>query len=160
MSSKTQRLEDLLKIRDQIKREGKKIVFTNGCFDLIHKGHIHLLQKAREYGDFLVVGINDDSSVEKLKGYPRPIFSLKERLEILEALEPVDFLIPFSEDTPQRLISLLLPDFLVKGGDWQPEEIVGREDVEGAGGEVIVIPYLESYSTTEIITRICMIGKK
>jgi D-beta-D-heptose 7-phosphate kinase/D-beta-D-heptose 1-phosphate adenosyltransferase len=159
MRKKIQDLESLKKIRAQIKKEGKKVVFSNGCFDLIHRGHIHLLQKARESGDLLIVGINDDSSVKKLKGHPRPIFPLKERLEILEAFEPVDYLIPFSEDTPQRLISALLPDVLVKGGDWKREEIVGRKEVEEAGGKVIVVPYLEFCSTTEIIDRICRVGK-
>jgi D-beta-D-heptose 7-phosphate kinase/D-beta-D-heptose 1-phosphate adenosyltransferase len=159
MESKIQELKDLKKIRAQLRSKGKKIVFTNGCFDLIHNGHVHLLKKAKRHGDILVVGINADESVTRLKGPHRPVFALKERLEILEALEAVDYLISFSEDTPQKLISVLLPDVLVKGGDWKPEEIVGKEEVESAGGKVVVIPYLESYSTSEIISRICKTGE-
>ncbi len=159
MDSKIQELKNLEKIRTRLRSDGKKIVFTNGCFDLLHRGHVHLLKEAKGFGDILIVGVNDDASVTRLKGPPRPVFALKERLEILEALEAVDYLVSFSADTPQKLISVILPDVLVKGGDWKPEEIVGKEEVESAGGKVIVIPCLASHSTTEIISRICKTGQ-
>lgn len=137
-----------------LKERGKTVVFTNGCFDLLHAGHIHLLKEARKLGDVLVVGVNDDASVRKLKGRGRPIFPLPERLEILEAIEFVDHLIPFAEETPRSLIEALLPDVLVKGGDWTPETVVGREEVERAGGRVVCVPYVKGHSTSELLRRI------
>jgi D-beta-D-heptose 7-phosphate kinase/D-beta-D-heptose 1-phosphate adenosyltransferase len=154
MSGKTKTVEELIKIRKELKSSGKKVVMTNGCFDILHGGHIYLFREARKQGDVLIVALNDDRSVRKLKGPMRPIFKLKERAEILEAVKYIDYLVSFKEDTPRRLISLILPDVLVKGGDWGKEEIVGRKEVESAGGKVVVIPYLSGYSTTEIINKV------
>jgi len=142
--------EELAKIIEGLKREGKRIVFTNGCFDLLHAGHVTYLEEAREFGDVLVVGVNSDSSVRRIKGSGRPIVSLEQRMAVLAALEAVDYVVPFEEDTPYELIALLRPNILVKGGDWRAEEVVGRELVE----EVRIIPYLEGVSTTELIARV------
>lgn len=144
----------LVKIRQDLKRKGKKVVFTNGCFDLLHAGHIRLFSKAKRLGDVLIVALNDDRSVRRIKGPARPIFPLEERWEILEAISDVDFLTSFSEDTPQKIITLLLPDVLVKGGDWEPEEVVGKKEVEAAGGRVVIIPYLKGCSTSALIRKI------
>lgn len=154
MQGKKYRLEELIKIRQKLKKEGKRVVFTNGCFDLLHKGHIHLFREAKKWGEVLIVAVNDDASIKKLKGNWRPIFPLKERLEILEAIEEINYLVSFSEETPRRIISLILPDVLVKGGDWKLEEVVGREEVEGSGGKVVLIPYLRGYSTSALIKKI------
>ena len=154
MGNKIQDLDDLIKIRSRLKKQGKKVVFTNGCFDLLHRGHIHLFTGAKKHGDILLVAVNDDSSVGRLKGPSRPIFPLDERLEILEAIETIDYLVPFSEDTPQKIIASLLPDILIKGGDWKPEEVVGKSEVEEAGGKVIIVPFLSSYSSSSLIDRI------
>lgn len=145
---------------DQLNRQlqatgDRKIVFTNGVFDIIHPGHIELLQFARKRGDLLIVGINDDDSVQRLKGNRRPFFALPERLEVLEAIEAVDFIIPFSEDTPRRLIEgLYRIDVLVKGGDYRMEEVVGKKEVENSGGEVCLFPIQSHLSTSAIIERI------
>jgi D-beta-D-heptose 7-phosphate kinase/D-beta-D-heptose 1-phosphate adenosyltransferase len=136
-------------------RRGAKIVFTNGVFDLIHPGHIQLLQFARGQGDILVVGINDDASVRRLKGEKRPIFPLAERMEILAALECVDYIIPFSEDTPLQLILALGKiDVLVKGGDYTPGEVVGCKEVEGRGGKLCLFKLAGNYSSSALIDRI------
>ena len=142
--------EELAKIIEGLKREGKKIVFTNGCFDLLHAGHVTYLEEAKGLGDVLVVGVNSDSSVRRIKGSGRPIVPLEQRMAVLAALEAVDYVVPFEEDTPYELIALLRPHTLVKGGDWRAEEVVGRELVE----EVRIIPYLEGVSTSGIIERI------
>jgi rfaE bifunctional protein nucleotidyltransferase chain/domain len=160
MGKKIQKLESLLKIRKRLRADKKKVVFSNGCFDLLHSGHIHLFHKAKKMGDILIVAVNDDASVRRNKGPLRPIFSLRERLEILAAIEDIDYLTSFSEETPQRIISRLLPDVLVKGGDWGPDQVVGRKDVEQAGGRVVIIPYLEGRSTSEIIGRVFRSGTK
>ena len=154
MDKKFKKLADLVKIRNQLKHQDKKVVFTNGCFDLLHSGHIHLFREARKKGDVFIVAVNDDSSIRKIKGASRPIFSLKERIEILAAIEDIDYLASFSEETPQKIIARLLPDVLVKGGDWKPEEVVGKREVEDAGGEVEIIPYLEGRSSSDIVKRI------
>ncbi len=154
MNKKIYKLKDLIKIREELRKKGKKVVFTNGCFDLLHKGHIHLFREAKKWGDVLIVAVNDDASIKKFKGSWRPIFPLEERLEILEAIEEIDYLVSFSEDIPQKIISLLIPDVLVKGGDWKLDEVVGREEVEGAGGRVVLVPYLEGYSTSALINKI------
>ncbi len=151
---KVEELEPLCRIRAELKRAGKKIVFTNGCFDLLHGGHIHLFKFAKSLGDVLFVGINDDASIQRFKGPRRPIFPLVERLEILSALEYIDYLIPFSEDTPLRMIETLLPDVLVKGGDWKPEEVVGKPEVEAAGGRVVIAPFLKGHSSSQLIRNI------
>ena len=147
-------LTELQKIREDLKRKKRKVVFTNGCFDLVHSGHMHLFREAKKLGDVFIVALNEDESVRRLKGKSRPIFTLEERLEILGAIEAIDYLISFSDDTPQRVIEALLPDILVKGGDWKPGEVVGKNEVERAGGKVVIIPYLEGRSSSEIIDRI------
>lgn len=147
-------LQEAVTLRDTLRQQGKTMVLTNGCFDLLHGGHIHLFKQAKKLGDFLIVAVNDDASIQRLKGSNRPIFPLEERLEVLEAIEYIDYILSFSQDTPRELISALLPDVLVKGGDWSPDEVVGREEVEGAGGKVVLIPYLPGYSSTDIIDKI------
>ena len=131
-----------------------KTVFTNGCFDILHKGHVELLRKAREYGDQLVVGINSDASVRKNKGPERPIIPEMDRLLLLTELSSVDAVFIFEEETPIELIKKIKPDVLVKGGDWGEEEIVGSEFVKSYGGKVYRIPYIEGCSTTSIIEKI------
>ncbi len=138
----------------ELKRNGRRVVFTNGCFDLLHPGHIHCLEQARSLGDVLVVAINSDAGVRQLKGDSRPVIPQDERAEVLAALAAVDFVVIFDEATPQELLARLLPDVLVKGGDWGPEEIVGRKEVEASGGRVVSIPYEPGHSTTEILERI------
>jgi D-beta-D-heptose 7-phosphate kinase/D-beta-D-heptose 1-phosphate adenosyltransferase len=136
------------------KRNGRRVVFTNGCFDLLHPGHIRSLELARELGDALVVGLNSDTSVRQLKGEGRPVISALERAEILAALESVDAVVIFDDLTPREAIAGLLPDVLVKGGDWPGDRIVGREEVEAAGGRVVSIPVVPGYSTTAILQKI------
>ena len=136
------------------KRNGRRVVFTNGCFDLLHPGHIETREKARSLGDALVVGVNSDRSVRVMKGAGRPILPERERAEILASLECVDGVVIFDEPTPRETIAALLPDLLVKGGDWASEAIVGREEVEAAGGKVISIPVVEGFSTTAILEKI------
>jgi rfaE bifunctional protein nucleotidyltransferase chain/domain len=138
----------------KIKRKGKKIVFTNGCFDIIHIGHVLYLEEAKSLGDYLIVGINTDFSVQNLKGNHRPINDLKCRSNVLAALESVDLVIPFSEETPLKLIEKILPDILVKGGDWKPETIVGSQIVINNGGQVKSLKFIEGYSTTAIEQKI------
>lgn len=146
-------LEEAVKYRRELKRKNKKVVFTNGCFDIIHYGHIQYLFTAARLGDELFIGLNSDSSVKKLKGEKRPIFPVSERAEILSSFECVDVVVVFEEETPFNLISALLPDFLVKGGDYDVSEIVGRDVVEQNGGRIVVVPYLGGHSTTEILKR-------
>ena len=129
-------------------------MFTNGCFDLLHQGHIETLEKARSFGDALVVGVNSDRSVREMKGSGRPILPEHERAEILAALESVDAVVIFDEPTPRETIAALLPDVLVKGGDWASDAIVGREEVEAAGGKVISIPVVAGHSTSAILEKI------
>jgi len=159
MKKKIYKLRDLIKFRENLKKEGKKVVFTNGCFDILHSGHIHIFREAKKWGDVLIVAVNDDSSVKKIKGPSRPIFPLEERLEILEAVEDIDCLVTFAEETPQKTIASLLPDVLVKGGDWKIEEVVGKREVERSGGKVMIVPCLESHSSSEIIERIIQSSK-
>jgi rfaE bifunctional protein nucleotidyltransferase chain/domain len=136
------------------KRNGRTVVFTNGCFDLLHPGHIRSLEQARELGDALIVGVNSDASVRRLKGDGRPVIPERERAEILAALECVDGVVIFDDATPREIIARLLPDVLVKGGDWPGDQIVGREEVESAGGRVVSVPVVAGYSTTEILRKI------
>lgn len=147
-------LEELILQFGPGKRNGKRVVFTNGCYDLLHPGHIKLLEAARSKGDALVVGLNSDESVRTLKGAGRPVIPEQERAEILANLECVDAVVVFDELTPQKTVAALLPDILVKGGDWPGNQIVGREEVEAAGGEVVLIDVVEGYSTTEILRKI------
>ena len=136
------------------KRNGRRVVFTNGCFDLLHPGHIRSLELARELGDALIVGLNSDASVCQLKGEGRPVISERERAEILAALESVDAVVIFDDLTPREVIARLLPDVLVKGDDWPGDQIVGREEVEAAGGRVVSIPIVPGYSTSAILQKI------
>jgi len=134
-------------------RNNKKVVFTNGCFDILHVGHVRYLQQARELGDILVVAVNTDSSVKVLKGPSRPIQNEQDRVEILSALSCVDFVTLFSEQTPLELIKKIQPDVLVKGGDWPVEKIVGYDIVQAKGGKVLSLPFVEGRSTTSIIDK-------
>lgn len=145
---------------DALRAQGRRIVFTNGCYDILHPGHVDLLQRARALGDALVMGVNDDDSVRRLKGDSRPVNTVAHRMFVLAALECVDFVTPFHEDTPLELITELRPDVLVKGGDWSIDNIVGREVVQGLGGEVHSLPLLEGYSTTGTIERILRLNGK
>jgi D-beta-D-heptose 7-phosphate kinase/D-beta-D-heptose 1-phosphate adenosyltransferase len=146
-------LEEALKRFSPSFRNSRRIVFTNGCFDVLHRGHIYYLSRARELGDVLVVGLNSDASVTRLKGPGRPVNNLEARAEVLGALAFVDYIIVFAEETPLHLITLLAPDVLVKGGDYSREEIVGSREVTARGGQVVTIPLLEGYSSSSIIDR-------
>lgn len=145
---------ELVSIRARLKHEGKRVVFTNGCFDLLHLGHVEYLQKAKNLGDVLVVGINDDASVRRLKGPPRPITPENDRASIIAALAAVDYTCLFSEDTPLELITALRPDVLVKGADWAVDAVVGKKLVEGLGGTVRTIEFVPNRSTSGIIAKI------
>ncbi|MBN1633601.1 MAG: D-glycero-beta-D-manno-heptose 1-phosphate adenylyltransferase [Ignavibacteria bacterium] len=147
-------LKDFIKIRKQLKDKGKILIFTNGCFDIIHRGHITYLNKAKELGDFLVVGLNSDSSVKKIKDESRPLNTEDDRAYVLENLKPVDGVIIFEENTPLNLIDAIQPDFLVKGGDWKEDEIAGADLVKSNGGKVVIIKYVDNYSTTSVINKI------
>jgi D-beta-D-heptose 7-phosphate kinase/D-beta-D-heptose 1-phosphate adenosyltransferase len=138
----------------KIRNEKKRIVFSNGCFDLLHPGHLDYLAKAKSYGDILILGINEDASIQRAKGPTRPICPLKDRLLMLAGLEIVDYLIPFPEDTPLNLIQKISPDVLVKGEDWRDKGVVGRDWVEAHGGQVVLVPFLDGYSTTKLVERI------
>ena len=154
MKEKIKERKELLGIIKGLKTKGKRIVFTNGCFDILHIGHVRYLEEARALGDVLVVGINSDASVRKLKGPQRPILPEQERAEILSGLGCVDYVTLFDEIDPLNLITSLRPDVLVKGGDWTKEQIVGREEVERSGGEVFLIPFVEKASTSNLIETI------
>jgi D-beta-D-heptose 7-phosphate kinase/D-beta-D-heptose 1-phosphate adenosyltransferase len=147
-------LSNLLRLRGQWKFFGKKVVFTNGCFDILHRGHVDYLSKAKSLGDILVVGLNDDGSVRRLKGSQRPIVEQQDRADILAALKSVDFVCLFSEDTPFEIIKALVPDVLVKGADWRIDKVVGKDVVESAGGSVKTIEFLPNRSTSNIIAKI------
>ena len=147
-------LDELKEIVSQLKTEGKKVVFTNGCFDILHAGHVSYLREARTLGDALIIGLNSDSSVRRIKGKKRPINPENERAEVLGALGFVDFVVIFEDSTPLKTIETILPDVLVKGADWGEGEIVGGEVVEKNGGEVVRIPLKEGASTTNIVERI------
>lgn len=138
----------------KLKSEKKNIVFTNGCFDILHKGHVAYLQAAKSLGDILIVGMNTDASVQRLKGQDRPVNSLEDRAFVLSALRSVDYVIAFDEDTPLSLIQAIMPDVLVKGGDYTIDTIVGATEVLSHGGKVEIIPFVEGKSTTSIIDAI------
>ncbi|ACV24353.1 D-glycero-beta-D-manno-heptose 1-phosphate adenylyltransferase [Methanocaldococcus fervens] len=135
----------------ELKSQNLKIVFTNGCFDILHRGHIEYLNKAKKLGDVLIVGINSDESVKKIKGDKRPIIPLYSRAYVLDNLKAVDFVVPFDEETPIELIKIIKPDVHVKGGDYKEEDLPEAEIVKGYGGEIKIIPLIEGYSTTKII---------
>lgn len=134
--------------------KSKKVVFTNGCFDILHKGHVQYLAKAADLGDFFILGLNSDRSVKTLKGEGRPVNNEQDRAIVLSALHFIDAIVIFDEDTPERLIRQVKPDVLVKGGDWQPEQIAGADFVKSNGGEVVIIDFVEGYSTTSTIEKI------
>jgi len=146
--------EKLLPELDARRRAGARVVFTNGCFDLLHPGHVDLLERCRALGDLLVVAINSDAGVRGLKGPSRPLVAESERAELLAGLAAVDYVTFFDEPTPRELIARLLPDVLVKGGDWTLDNIVGRDEVTAAGGKVYSLPLLSGYSTTAIVEKI------
>jgi D-glycero-beta-D-manno-heptose 1-phosphate adenylyltransferase len=145
---------ELIAARQRLRENGRRVVFTNGCFDLLHPGHVQYLTEARALGDALIVALNSDDSVRRLKGEGRPILNERERAEVMAALAAVDLVTVFDEETPRQLIAALLPDVLVKGGDWPVDQIVGREEVEAAGGRVLSLPYRQGSSTSDIIERI------
>lgn len=146
--------DEIKKIRAELKAQNKKVVFTNGCFDIIHSGHVDYLVKAKQLGDVLIVGLNTDDSVRRIKGDKRPILKQDERAFIVSNLKPVDYVTFFDEDTPAEIIADLIPDILVKGADWSIDKIVGREVVEANGGEVKTIEFVNDQSTSKIIQTI------
>jgi rfaE bifunctional protein nucleotidyltransferase chain/domain len=139
---------------EELRKKGKKIAFTNGCFDILHVGHVRYLREAKKTADVLVLALNSDSSVRSLKGKERPLVPEKERAEILAALEFIDFVTIFPESTPLELINYLKPDFLIKGGDWAEKDVVGRKEIKEWGGRVTIIPEVEGKSTTNIVEKI------
>lgn len=153
-SAKIKTLTELAALRNDFRRRGKRVVFTNGCFDLLHVGHVHCLEAARREGDLLVVGLNSDRSVKSIKGDRRPIIPEGERARVLAALACVDFVTVFAETDPGPLVQALEPDVLVKGSDWAEEKIVGGDRVRARGGRVVRIPVLEGVGTCGIIARI------
>ncbi len=153
---KIRELPDAKKKVEKLRSKNKKIVFTNGCFDILHIGHARYLYAAREMGDFLIVAMNSDRSVKAIKGHDRPIMNQSERSEMLASLECVDMVVIFDEDNPMEVIRYLMPDILVKGGDWKEEDIIGADVVRAAGGQIRSIPYINGYSTSGIIKRIGM----
>ncbi len=148
------KLQELIKIRTSLKEQNKKVVFTNGVFDIIHRGHVEYLLKAKELGDVLIIGLNSDHSTRIIKGDKRPIVNENDRAFVLSHLAPVDYICLFDEETPLRLITAILPDILVKGADWNIENIVGKNIVEKVGGRVVTINFIPEKSTTNIIERI------
>ena len=147
-------LEEFIPLRAKLKENNKKAVFTNGCFDIIHRGHVTYLNEAKALGDILIIGLNSDASVKRLKGEGRPVNNEMDRAFVLNNLKSVDYVIIFDEDTPYELIKSIVPDFLVKGGDWKPEDIVGSDIVEAAGGRVLSLDFVGNYSTTGIINKV------
>jgi len=147
-------LDQLIRIRKRAKRDHQNVVFTNGCFDILHRGHLQCLKKAKSFGDLLIVGLNSDSSVKKLKGKGRPIMPQEDRAEILSSLGMVDYVCIFEEETPRKIIYALIPDVLVKGGDYKKKKIVGKEVVKSHGGRVFTVKEIKAKSTKNIINRI------
>ena len=154
MSGKILSITELREERARLQEEGKRLVFTNGCFDILHVGHVRYLQSARELGDALLVAVNSDRSVRELKGAGRPVMNEEERAEILAALSAVDYVTIFDDISPRSIIADVLPDVLVKGGDYNLDEIHGREEVERAGGRVFSLPFIEGASTSSVIEKI------
>ena len=158
-SSAVLELDEIVKLTSLAKSVGKSVVFTNGCFDLIHGGHIEFLQKAKAFGEILIVGLNSDSSVRGLKGEGRPIKAAEERANILASLKFVDYITIFNEPTPENLIRDIRPDILVKGDDYKIEEVVGREIVESYGARVELVPVVKGLSTSDTVAKILEINK-
>jgi len=156
---KIKKIEELKDIIDIHKKQGKLIVFTNGCFEILHPGHIKLLEEAKNYGDILVVGINSDESVKRIKGEKKLIFDEKSRVKIISALECVDYVTLFNENTPENLIKIIKPHIHVKGGDYKEEDLPEAKIVKEYGGKIIILPLLEGFSTTQIIQKILTLYK-
>jgi D-beta-D-heptose 7-phosphate kinase/D-beta-D-heptose 1-phosphate adenosyltransferase len=154
VSGKLKSLDELAEIAGRARKNGKTVVFTNGCFDLLHRGHVHVLRQAKAAGDLLIVALNSDRSVKAIKGSNRPVLAESDRIELISAMEMVDYVLVFDEPDPYRVIAAIKPDVLAKGGDWSAEKIVGADIVEQTGGRVMVIPYMPGFSTSEIIERI------
>jgi len=152
--AKYKSVDELSAMSAQARKAGRVVVFTNGCFDLVHRGHIHLLRQAKALGDILIVGLNSDVSVKTIKGPDRPIMPEADRIELIAALEMVDYVVVYSEPDPYHIIAAIKPNVLVKGGDWSADKIIGADVVEQNGGRVAVVPYLPEFSTTQIIERI------
>jgi D-beta-D-heptose 7-phosphate kinase/D-beta-D-heptose 1-phosphate adenosyltransferase len=159
-ATKVRGLLELVEIVRERRALGHQVVFTNGCFDLLHRGHTRLLQQARDLGDLLIVGLNSDASVRRVKGPSRPVLPEEERAEVLSALASVDYVVFFDDPDPGSTIAALQPDVLAKGADWAKDQIVGRETVEGRGGRVVTIPLVEGSSTSGIIDRILEQGRR
>ncbi|NJD21730.1 MAG: D-glycero-beta-D-manno-heptose 1-phosphate adenylyltransferase [Melioribacter sp.] len=158
--SNIKNINELAEIRNELKLQNKKVVFTNGVFDILHAGHVDYLTKAKAKGDILIVAVNSDSSVKKIKGELRPIVPQGERAFIISSLKPVDYVVIFNEETPYEIIKKIIPDVLVKGGDWPVENIVGRDIVEANGGKVETIEFINDRSTTNIIKTVLERFKK
>jgi rfaE bifunctional protein nucleotidyltransferase chain/domain len=154
MNKYVKSIKELVDIRNNLKKENKKVVFTNGCFDILHAGHVDYITKAKEKGDILIVAVNSDASVQRIKGALRPIVPQHERAFIISFLKPVDYVVIFEEDTPYEMIKQLVPDILVKGEDWLIENIIGRDIVETNGGKVETIKFVNNQSTTNIIKTV------
>ena len=152
--------DDVLREIEQLRKQNKRVVFTNGCFDILHVGHLRYLEDAKQLGDVLVVGVNSDASVIRLKGPGRPIVPQAERCEMLLGLKPVDAVLIFDEDTPLELIQKVRPDTLVKGGDWPVSQIVGNDVVSSYGGTVKSLPFVEGKSTTNVIEKILEVAAR
>lgn len=146
--------QQLVKILTRFRKKGKKIAFTNGCFDILHLGHVTYLESAKKMADILVLALNSDHSVKKIKGSMRPVTKLRERQKIIAALESVDYVTAFSESTPLKLITKLKPDIIVKGGDWRVEDIVGKDFVSSYGGKAVNIKYLKGHSTSDVLKKL------
>ncbi|MFN3194494.1 MAG: D-glycero-beta-D-manno-heptose 1-phosphate adenylyltransferase [Chlorobiota bacterium] len=146
--------EEIKKISYELKSDGKTVVFTNGCFDILHSGHVFYLREAKKQGDILILGLNSDASVGRLKGENRPVNSEDDRAIVISELKSIDYVVIFEEDTPLNLITDIVPNKLVKGGDYKPEEVVGKDIVEENGGKVVIIPFVDGKSTTNIINKI------
>lgn len=155
---KLKSINEITEILENLKVGGKKIVFTNGCFDIIHAGHVHYLRRAKSLGDVLIIGLNSDESVKRLKGNTRPINDQQARATVLSAFSCVDYIVIFEEDTPYNLISHIKPDILVKGGDWSEEEIVGADIVRAYGGKIKSLDFIPGRSTSDIINKIKELG--
>jgi D-beta-D-heptose 7-phosphate kinase/D-beta-D-heptose 1-phosphate adenosyltransferase len=154
VSDKLRSLDEIISITTQARQKGKAVVFTNGCFDLLHRGHVHLLRQAKAAGDLLIVALNSDRSIKTIKGPARPILPEADRAELIGAMEMVDYIVIFDEPDPYKLIAAIQPTVLVKGGDWSETEIIGADLVAQWGGRVAVVPYLKGFSTSEMIERI------
>ena len=150
----------MIRIRQDLKKEGQKVVFTNGVFDILHRGHVEYLEKAKSLGEVLMLGLNTDASVKKIKGSNRPVMGQEDRAIVLAGLSSVDYICLFEEETPENLIQELIPDILVKGGDYQIDDIVGRETVEANGGKVVTIDLVNGQSTTSLIEKMVKLAKK